>query len=79
MFIIFLAVSFDKFDMETNISAVASCFNNVGPAFGAAGPASSYAGFSSVSKIVLSLAMLFGRLELFPMLLLFAPSTWSKK
>ena len=41
MFIIFLAVSFDKFDMETNISAVASCFNNVGPAFGAAGPASS--------------------------------------
>ena len=79
MFIIFLAVSFDKFDMETNISAVASCFNNVGPAFGAAGPASSYAGFSSVSKIVLSLAMLFGRLELFPMLLLFAPSTWSRK
>lgn len=76
---VLLAISVDGFDFETNISVAVSCVNNVGPAFGAAGPASSYAGFSAFSKIVLSFAMLFGRLEIYPMLIALSPSTWSKK
>ncbi len=76
---VLIAISFDGFDMETNISAVTACFNNIGPAFGAAGPASNYAAFSPLSKVVLSFAMLFGRLEIYPMLIALSPSTWSKK
>lgn len=78
-FVIFLLISADGFNFETNFSAAAACYNNIGPGFGAAGPAASYAGYSSFSKLVLSLAMLLGRLELFPMLLAFAPSTWTKR
>lgn len=78
-FVIFLFVSADGYNIETNFSAVAACFNNIGPGFGAVGPAASYAGYSVMSKIVLSLAMLLGRLELFPLLLAFAPSTWTKR
>ena len=73
---IFFIISFDRFDIETNISAVAACFNNVGPGFSAVGPTSSYFEYSDISKWVLSYAMLLGRLELYPMLLLFAPSVW---
>lgn len=76
---IFLAICFEPFDFETNISAVTSCFNNVGPAFGAAGPMSSYAAYSDFSKLVLSFAMLLGRLEIYPMLLLFSPTMWKKR
>lgn len=75
----FLMLSLDGFDFETTLSASVSCLNNVGPAFGAAGPASSYAAFSPFSKIMLSLLMLFGRLEIYPMLIALSPSTWSKK
>lgn len=78
-FVIFLLISADGFNFETNFSAAAACYNNIGPGFGAAGPAASYAGYSIFSKLVLSLAMLLGRLELFPMLLAFAPSTWTKR
>lgn len=74
-----IVISLDGFDTETNISAVAACFNNIGPAFGAAGPASNYAAFSPLSKIVLSVVMLFGRLEIYPILLTLTPSTWVKK
>lgn len=74
-----LIVSFDSFDIETNISAVSACFNNIGPALGAAGPASNYADFSVVSKIVLSISMLLGRLEIYPILFALSPSTWTKK
>lgn len=77
--ICFLIISLDGFDLETNLTAAVACVNNIGPAFGAAGPASSYAEFSPLSKIVLSLAMLLGRLEIYPLLLTFSPSTWSKK
>lgn len=75
----FFILGFDKTDIETNISAVAACFNNIGPALGAAGPSSNYAMFSDVSKIVLSLAMLLGRLEIYPIILTLSPSTWVKK
>lgn len=76
---IFLIISLDAFDIETSISVAVSCFNNIGPAFGAAGPMASYANFSDLSKIVLSVAMLLGRLEIFPLLIAAIPSTWKKR
>ena len=75
---VFLVISFEPFDMETNFSATAACFNNVGPGFSLVGPAANYSGYSDISKIVLSYAMLLGRLEIFPMLLLFSPRLWKK-
>ena len=75
----FLLVSVDKFDLETSLTASVACFNNIGPAFGAAGPMSNYADFSVLSKLTLTLAMLLGRLEIFPVLLAVAPVTWTKK
>lgn len=63
---------------ETNFTAVVSCFNNIGPGLGMVGPAGSFAAYSPVSKLVFSLAMLLGRLEIFPILLTLAPSTWMK-
>ena len=77
--IITLLLSFNNFDFETTVSSVAACFNNVGPAFGLAGPISSYADFNGFSKLVLSFAMLMGRLEIYPLLLALSPSTWIKK
>lgn len=62
----------------TNFSAVAACFNNIGPGLEFVGPTQNFADFSPISKLVLSFDMLAGRLELFPMLLLFTPSTWRK-
>ena len=76
--VVFL-LGFDSFDLETNISVAASCVNNIGPGLGAAGPASSYALFSPFSKLLLSATMLLGRLEIFPLILTFSPSTWVKK
>ncbi len=69
----------DSFSLETNISATAACFNNIGPGFDAVGPAANYAGYSAVSKWALAFGMLLGRLEILPMLLIFAPSIWFKK
>ena len=74
-----LMISVDGFDIETNITAVSACFNNIGPALGAAGPASNYADFSAFSKLVLSVAMLLGRLEIYPIILTLSPATWTKK
>jgi trk system potassium uptake protein TrkH len=76
-FVLFLIVSLEPFGIETAFSSVASCFNNIGPAFGAA--SSSFGDFSGLSKVVLSIAMLLGRLEIFPLLLAFSPSTWLKR
>ncbi len=76
----FLLVSiFDGRSIETTFSAVAACINNIGPGLGDVGPTSNFASLSYVSKIVLSFDMLFGRLELFPMLLLFSPSVWFER
>ncbi len=63
---------------ETNVSAVVACFNNIGPGFEMVGPTMNYYGYSIFSKIILSLDMLAGRLEIFPLLLLFSPRTWRK-
>ena len=76
----FLAVSFiDGNDVETSFSAISACINNVGPGLGAVGPMSNFAVYSPASLIVLSLDMLFGRLEIFPMIMLFSPSVWRGK
>lgn len=64
-------------DFITNFSTTVSCFNNIGPGYGAA--TSGFFAFSQFSKVVLSFAMLLGRLEIFPLLLLFLPSTWKKQ
>lgn len=64
---------------ETNFSATLTCFNNVGPGLGAVGPMYGFANYSWFSKIVLSFAMLLGRLEIYPLLLTIIPSTWIKK
>ena len=76
---VIICLAADPFDLETNISAAVACFNNIGPGFASVGPMASYAEYSIFSKIVLSFAMLFGRLELYPMLILLSPSTWIKK
>ncbi len=76
---VIIIISFDPFDFETHISAAVSCFNNIGPAFSVAGPASNYSAYSDISKLTLSAAMLLGRLEIFPILLLFSPASWTKK
>ena len=62
----------------TNFTAVTACFNNIGPGLDFVGPTQNFADFSPISKLILSFDMLAGRLELFPMLILFTPSTWKK-
>ncbi len=76
---VFILISFDGFDIVTNFSASAACFNNIGPGLNAVGPAANYAGYSVFSKIVLSFAMLLGRLEIYPILFVMSRSAWSKK
>ena len=74
-----LVLSLEPFDLETNLSATLACFNNIGPGLAAVGPASNYAAYSPLSKLVLSLAMLLGRLEIYPLLLTLIPTTWIRK
>lgn len=71
-----LIVSFDNFSMMTSISSVVATLNNIGPGFEGVGPTSNFAAFSVVSKIVLIFDMLLGRLEIFPILVIFSRSTW---
>lgn len=75
----FVVVSLDGYSIGTNISAVAACFNNVGPGFELVGATGNYGHYSDLSKLVLSADMLLGRLEIFPLLVLFSPDTWSRK
>ena len=71
-------VSIDKYDMVTNFTAVLATMNNVGPGFEVVGATGNYAGFNYLSKIVFIFDMLAGRLELYPILLLFVPMMWKK-
>ena len=71
-------ISFDNHDLITNFTAVATAINNIGPGLELVGPTANFGFFSVPAKIVLIFDMLAGRLELFPMLLLFTPSTWKK-
>ena len=75
---VLLLVSLEGYDLVTNFTATATTINNIGPGLGAVGPMSNFGFFSDFSKYILSFAMLAGRLELFPVLLLLNPSTWKK-
>lgn len=74
-----LILSLDGFSFETNLSAVLATFNNIGPGIAAVGPTCTFADFGILSKLTMIMAMLAGRLEIFPILVLFSRSTWSKK
>ncbi len=71
-------LSLDGFDLTTNFTASVATLNNIGPGLGKVGPTGNFSEFSILSKIVCIINMLAGRLEIFPLLLMFAPSTWKK-
>lgn len=73
-----LVVALDGFDLVSTSTAVLTCVGNVGPGLGMVGPAGNFSEFSILSKLVLSFDMLAGRLEIFPMFILFAPRTWKR-
>lgn len=72
----FLFLSLDGFSITSNFAAVLACFNNIGPGLEAVGPSCNYGSYSDLSKFVLIIDMLTGRLEIFPILVLFSKSTW---
>jgi trk system potassium uptake protein TrkH len=74
-----LIISWDGYSTGTNVSAVMACFNNIGPGLEAVGPTCNFAGFGIVSKLVLILDMLAGRLEIFPVLALLSGATWKRR
>ena len=78
LFTIFLIISLDGYSIGTNLSAVLCTFNNIGPGMEAVGPMCNFSIFSDLSTFVLSLGMLTGRLEIFPILVLFSRSTWKR-
>ena len=75
----FLLISLDGFSTGTNLSAVLACFNNIGPGLEAVGPTCNFSAYSGFSKLVLILDMLAGRLEIFPILVLFSRGTWTRR
>ena len=74
-----LLLSLDHFDLVTTFTAVTACFNNIGPGLSVVGPMGNFSQFSDPAKLLLSFDMLAGRLELYPMLVLFAPTLWFKR
>ena len=72
-------VSIDGFDFTTTTTSVLTTMNNVGPGFEMVGPVGNFSAFSGLSKIVLSLCMLIGRLEIYPILIMFSSSLWKRK
>ena len=77
--IILILLFLESKNFVTHFSAAAACFNNIGPGMGMVGPTANYAGYSAFSKIVLSFAMLLGRLEIYPLLIALYPGTWRRK
>ena len=73
-----LVISVDNLDFTSNFTAVAATINNIGPGLAAVGPVSNFSAYSPLSTVVLIFDMLIGRLEVFPILLLFSPYTWKK-
>lgn len=73
-----MLVALDNFDFTTTVTSVIATINNIGPGLGMVGPTGNFSQFSAFSKIILTLDMLFGRLELLPMMMLFMPGTWKK-
>ena len=79
IFAVFAIISLDGFSVGTNFSAVLCTFNNIGPGLEAVGPTCNFSAYSNLSKLVLSWAMLAGRLEIFPILALFSIGTWKRR
>lgn len=77
LFTSFLVVSMDGFSTGTNFSSILCCFNNIGPGLEAVGPTCNFSQFSDLSKLVLVMDMLLGRLEIFPIMALFSKHTWN--
>lgn len=75
----FILIICEPLGLLTNLTAAITCFNNVGPGLDAVGPAGSFAAFSPYAKLVLTAAMLLGRLEIYPLIIAANPSTWMKK
>ena len=73
-----LIISVDGYSLETSLSAVMACINNIGPGLHLVGPMGNYSQFSNVPKVVLTLNMLLGRLEIFPLVILTFPSIWKR-
>lgn len=73
-----LLISLDNLNFTTNFTAVASAMNNIGPGFSEVGPTRNFSIYSQLSTVVLTLDMLVGRLEIFPVLILFSPYTWKR-
>ena len=73
-----IIISRDGYDFNTNFTGVLATLNNIGPGLGTVGPTGNFGMYSNLSKFVLSMGMLAGRLELFPLLVLFSPYTWKK-
>lgn len=71
--VLLFLVSFNNFDFETTVTSVMTCIGNVGPGYGLCGPMGNFSMFSDFSKIVLSFAMLIGRLEIYPIIIFLAP------
>lgn len=74
-----IIITLENKDFLTNFTAVAATLNNIGPGFGEVGPAGNFSGFGTISKLVLTVDMLIGRLEIFPFLIFFRISTWKKQ
>ena len=79
IFLVFAVISLDGFSVGTNFTAVLCTFNNIGPGLEAVGPTCNFSAYSNLSKLVLSWAMLAGRLEIFPILVLFSRDTWKRR
>ena len=79
LFVSFVLISLDNFSIGTNFTAVLSCFNNMGPGLEQVGPTCNFSAYSDLSKLVLCFDMLAGRLEIFPILVLFSANTWRRK
>lgn len=75
-----ILISFDPFgyDVGETVSGVITCINNIGPGLGRLGPSGNFSGFSDFSTLILSLDMLVGRLDIYPVLMLLLPSTWKR-
>ena len=69
----------EECDLITGFTAVSACLNNIGPGLGEVGPTGNFSGFTDFTKLLLSFNMLAGRLEIFPMLMMLAPSTWRSR
>ena len=73
-----LVVALHDFPFTETLTSVITCISNTGPGLGAVGPAGNFSAFSPLSKLVLSLCMIIGRLEIFPILVMFSRSTWRR-